>query len=108
PADSERVGEAVSAVLDRSPEAVLDGAIADLDGEFADVAAAFEALEAVPRMARVKNQSTGKSTAVAAANPPAEAGTSAHRLWPPQASPVHAAARDAVRVRRRVPWAGRT
>ncbi|MFJ9554093.1 amino acid adenylation domain-containing protein [Nocardiopsis sp. NPDC101807] len=53
PADSERVGEAVSAVLDRSPEAVLDGAIADLDGEFADVAAAFEALEAVPRMARV-------------------------------------------------------
>lgn len=54
PADSDRVGEAVSSLLDRSPEAVLDGAIADLDGEFADVGAAFEALEALPRMARVK------------------------------------------------------
>ncbi|PWV55401.1 non-ribosomal peptide synthetase [Nocardiopsis sp. L17-MgMaSL7] len=67
PADSERAGAAVSAVLDRSPGAVLDGAIADLDDEFADVAASFQALEAVPRMARV--------TRMCEALPPELAGT---------------------------------
>jgi pyochelin synthetase len=53
PADQDRVGAAVAAVLERSPEAVSDGAVADLDGEYADVATAFAAMEALPRMARV-------------------------------------------------------
>ncbi|MDT0269016.1 amino acid adenylation domain-containing protein [Streptomyces sp. DSM 44915] len=53
PADQRRVGAAVAAVLDRSPDAVADGAIADLDGTYADIGAAFAALEALPRMARV-------------------------------------------------------
>ncbi|OCC14041.1 non-ribosomal peptide synthetase [Streptomyces sp. PTY087I2] len=53
PADQNRVGATVGAVLERSPEAVHDGAVAELDGEFADIAAAFSALETSPRMRRV-------------------------------------------------------
>ncbi|MER7168876.1 amino acid adenylation domain-containing protein [Micromonospora sp. NPDC000207] len=53
PADQDRVGAAAGAVLARSPEAIANGSLADLDGEFADVAEAFAALEAVPRMRRV-------------------------------------------------------
>lgn len=53
PEDQARVGAAVGAVLEQSPEAVLDGAIADLEGEYADIAAAFTAMEALPRMRRV-------------------------------------------------------
>lgn len=67
PADSDRVGAAVGAVLDRSPEAIVDGAIADLDGEYTDVAEAFTRLESLPRMARV--------TRMCEALPPALEGT---------------------------------
>ncbi|WP_459903907.1 thioesterase domain-containing protein [Catenuloplanes indicus] len=53
PADEQRVGAAAGAVLAASPDAIANGSLADLDGEFADVAAAFAALENVPRMRRV-------------------------------------------------------
>ncbi|WP_434739394.1 amino acid adenylation domain-containing protein [Micromonospora sp. SH-82] len=53
PADQDRVGAAAGAVLTRSPGAIANGSLADLEGEFADVAEAFAALEAVPRMRRV-------------------------------------------------------
>ncbi len=52
-ADQDRVGAAVAAVLERSPDAVSDGAVAALDGEYADIGDAFAAMESLPRMARV-------------------------------------------------------
>ncbi|MEZ3179578.1 amino acid adenylation domain-containing protein [Streptomyces pimonensis] len=67
PADSDRVGAAVGAVLERSPDAIVDGALADLDGEYADIAEAFTNLESLPRMARV--------TRMCEALPPALEGT---------------------------------
>ncbi|MGC9497343.1 amino acid adenylation domain-containing protein [Streptomyces sp. WG7] len=67
PADSDRVGAAVGAVLERSPDAIVDGALADLDGEYADVAEAFAKLESLPRMGRV--------TRMCEALPPALEGT---------------------------------
>jgi pyochelin synthetase len=53
PADQARVGAAAGAVLDRTPDAIRDGAISSLTGEYADIAAAFGELEALPRMRRV-------------------------------------------------------
>ncbi|MFC0097999.1 non-ribosomal peptide synthetase [Micromonospora marina] len=53
PTDDERVGAAAGAVLAASPGAIANGSLADLEGEFADVAAAFAALESMPRMRRV-------------------------------------------------------
>jgi pyochelin synthetase len=53
PADEQRVGAAAAAVLAASPTAIANGSLADLDGEFADVAEAFAALENLPRMRRV-------------------------------------------------------
>ncbi|RMI46683.1 non-ribosomal peptide synthetase [Streptomyces triticirhizae] len=53
PADQDRVGAAVGAVLERSPDAVSDGAVASLDGAYADIGEAFAAMESLPRMARV-------------------------------------------------------
>ncbi|UCM87043.1 non-ribosomal peptide synthetase [Streptomyces marincola] len=67
PADPQRAGAAVAAVLDRSPDAIVDGALTGLGGEHADVAAAFAALENVPRMRRVAR--------MCEALPPALAGT---------------------------------
>ncbi|NJP65195.1 non-ribosomal peptide synthetase [Streptomyces spiramenti] len=67
PADSDRVGAAVGAVLRRTPDAIEDGALTDLGGEFSDIAEAFARLEALPRMARV--------TRMCEALPPALEGT---------------------------------
>ncbi len=53
PADEQRVGAAAGAVLAASPDAIANGSLADLEGEFADVADAFAALESIPRMRRV-------------------------------------------------------
>ncbi|SOD62666.1 pyochelin synthetase [Streptomyces zhaozhouensis] len=54
PADQDRVGAAVGTVLERSPDAISDGSVASLDGEYADVGEAFAAMESLPRMARVR------------------------------------------------------
>ncbi|ONM46307.1 non-ribosomal peptide synthetase [Nocardia donostiensis] len=53
PPDTARVGAAAAAVLRRTPEAIAEGSIADLTGEFADIAERFLELESVPRMRRI-------------------------------------------------------
>jgi pyochelin synthetase len=53
PDDQYRVAAAADAVLARSPGVLPDGGLAALTGEYADVAACFSALAAVPRAARI-------------------------------------------------------
>ncbi|MEZ0492062.1 amino acid adenylation domain-containing protein [Kineococcus sp. TBRC 1896] len=53
PADEDRVSAASDAVLAATPGLLGDGAVAALEGEFADVAESFRALGAVPRAERI-------------------------------------------------------
>ncbi|RCG28575.1 amino acid adenylation domain-containing protein [Sphaerisporangium album] len=53
PGDQYRVAAAADAVLAGSPGVLPDGGLAALTGEYADVAACFRALAAVPRAARI-------------------------------------------------------
>ncbi len=53
PADENRVSAASDLLLEATPGLLPDGAIGRLEGEYADVAAAFRALAGVPREVRV-------------------------------------------------------
>ncbi|SJZ79319.1 pyochelin synthetase [Marinactinospora thermotolerans DSM 45154] len=54
PADENRVSAASDVLLERTPGLLPDGAIGELTGEYADVAACFRALAEVPRDVRVE------------------------------------------------------
>ncbi|MEY9212482.1 amino acid adenylation domain-containing protein [Thermobifida halotolerans] len=54
PADENRVSAASDALLEQTPGLLPDGAIGRLEGEYADVAACFRELAAVPREVRVE------------------------------------------------------
>ncbi|WP_131787849.1 non-ribosomal peptide synthetase [Protofrankia symbiont of Coriaria ruscifolia] len=53
PDDQYRVAAASDAVLAESPGVLRDGALARLEGEYADIADSFRALASVPRSARI-------------------------------------------------------
>jgi len=54
PADENRVSAASDRLLEATPGLLPDGAIARLDGEYADVAACFRDLAEVPRQTRIQ------------------------------------------------------